>query len=137
MTGPLINEVVEPPEIAELAVLVTESKLVAEVAKKPEVSVRFPDTEVAALKVTVLLPGEPELAKVRLLNVVDEVPPIVCGALPLKLIVPDPAVNVPPLFVQLPDAVRLVFAVKVPAVNVAAPVIDIVAGAVKLPVVSV
>ena len=48
------------------AVLVTESKLAVVVTKIPEVSVRVPEIDVGALRVTVLLPAEPELAIVRL-----------------------------------------------------------------------
>jgi hypothetical protein len=77
MTGPLINELVEPPEIAELAVLVTDSKFVAEVTRMPEVTVIVPATEAASFKVTVLFGELPVLAMVRLLNALAEPPPMV------------------------------------------------------------
>ena len=51
MTGPLIKEVTEPPVIAVVAVLVTESKVVVVVVKIPEVSVRMLPTEVAPWRV--------------------------------------------------------------------------------------
>jgi hypothetical protein len=76
LTGPLINEVAEPPEMALLAVLVTESKFVGVVTRIPEVNVSVPATEAAAFKVTVLLGEVPVLAMVRLLNVA-EFPPMV------------------------------------------------------------
>ena len=52
LTGPLINLGVEPAEIAEVAVLVTESRLVASVVMIPLVSVKFPATETGAARLT-------------------------------------------------------------------------------------
>ena len=48
----------------------------------------------------------PEVEQVKLLKVVDDVPPIVC-AVPLKVTVLALGVNVPPLFVQLPLTVNV------------------------------
>ena len=71
-------------------------------------------------------------------NVVPDEPPMVCAAVVLaKLTVFDPAVNVPPFFVQLPRAVMVVPAVNVPDVRVKLPLMFSVAGGVKLPAVSV
>ena len=75
---------------------------------------------------------------VKLLNVVEELPPIVCAADPLKVtVVPLAAVNPPLLLVKLPPAFIFVPAVKVPDERTTLPFTFRVAGAVILPVVSV
>ena len=48
----------------------------------------------------------PEVEQVKLLKVVDDVPPIVC-AVPMKFTVLALGVNVPPLFVQFPLTVKV------------------------------
>ena len=53
LTGPFINEVVEPPEIAVVDVFVTDNKFAPEVARMPEVSVSF-EIVLAAPSVTPL-----------------------------------------------------------------------------------
>ena len=63
--------------------------------------------------------------------------PLIAIELPVKLTVPLPGVNVPPLFDQLPATLTAVPAVSVPAVKVRLPPIVKVAGAVKSPDVSV
>jgi len=83
----------------------------------------------------------PESLSIKLKKVcVAAVPPMVWEAVVLENVTvfgPAPGVNVAPLFVQLPWAVMLAAAVKVPAVSVVLPLITSVAGAVKLPEVSV
>jgi hypothetical protein len=53
------------------------------------------------INLAVVIVFVPEVEHVRLLKVVDDVPPIVC-AVPLKFTVLALGVNVPPLFVQFP-----------------------------------
>ena len=59
--------------------------------------------------------------------------PLIADELPVKVIVPVPGINVPPLLIQLPDSVIDVPVVNVPEVNVRSPVTFRIAGAVKFP----
>jgi len=99
---------------------------------------RFPFS-VSVVVLPPTLSVRPVLSTVMLLNVwVTAVPLIDCAAVVLvKLTVPEPGMNVPPLFVQLPALLMVVPAVNVPAVSVVAPVIVIVGGAAKSPAVNV
>ena len=96
--GPLINEVVEPPDIAVVAAPVTDKRAEEDVVKIPLLIVNIFDTVSLLFKVV-----PPEFI-VRLLNVVEVVPPMVL-AVPVIVIVPLPALNVPPLLIQFPSIV--------------------------------
>ena len=54
-TGPLINEVAEPPEIAELFVFVTDKRFAPEVVSIPLVRVNVPATPQSVERVTPVL----------------------------------------------------------------------------------
>lgn len=92
----------DPPVTADGEVLIN-VKLKLPVVIFPDDNVRIPAMfMLEASKIPA------ELLTLRLLKVVAVVPPMVCCELPLKLTVPDPAVIVPPLFVQLPVTINVV-----------------------------
>jgi hypothetical protein len=105
ITGPLIKEVADPPEIEVVAVFVIDNELVVEVANKPVLRLRIPETEVGLVSVTVLLPEVPVFEIVRLLNVVELLPPKDWEAAPLKVTFAVVRENAA-LFVQFPPTVK-------------------------------
>lgn len=106
---------------------------VAGAVKVPSVIVKL-----FMIRLTVLPPvlnvDAPPLLTAKLLNVwLAALPLMVCPTAPSNVTRPEPGVNVPPLFVQLPAAVIVVPAVNVPADKSVLPLISSVAGAVKVP----
>ena len=92
-------------------------------------------TPLTVLSLFIAMP--PASLLVRLLKVVAVVPPIVWPAPPLKVVVPAPGVNVPPLLVQLPVTLVFVPPVKTPVASNRLPFTFSVAGPVKPPAVIV
>ena len=124
LTGPFINELVEPPEIADVAVLVTESKFAPEVVSLPAVRVSLGIVlavpNVTPLELLMMTPPLP-------LKVAGNSVPVVCALVPLyckvaaapyaatvPAVVAVPSIERMPLtvapvvvFAPLPDNVRL------------------------------
>lgn len=116
----LLATVSEPPALARLTVKAARSNI-------PPDTRRSPMTIALAFKVTV----PAELATVRLLKLVANVPPIAWAVVPLKVTMAVPAVKAAgdTLFVQFPmAAIAKLFAFRVPALIKRLPLIVMAAG---------